>query len=46
MKDFGLREKVIGQPRHPLPREAVLLTAAPQRAQPEAPDVVAEDERF
>src|SRR5215471_15320153 len=42
MKDFGLREKVIGRPLHPLPREAVLLTAAPQRAQPEALDMVDE----
>ena len=42
MKDLGLREKVIGQPRHPLPCEAILLTAAPQRAQPEALDMVAE----
>ena len=42
VKDLGLREKVIGQPCHPLPRKTVLLTAAPQRAQPEALDMVAE----
>src|SRR5215813_6423392 len=42
VKDLGLREEVIGQLCHPLPREAVLLTAAPQRAQPEALDMVAE----
>ena len=30
-----LRKPVAGQPRHPLPREAILLTAAPQRAVPE-----------
>src|SRR5215471_18083307 len=42
VKDLGLREEVIGQLCHPLPREAVLLTAAPQRAQPEAHHIVAE----
>ena len=42
MKDLRLREKIIGQPCHPLPREAVLLTASPQRARPEAPDMVSE----
>src|SRR5262249_24478440 len=42
MKDLGLGEEVIGQPLHALPREAVLLTAAPQRAQPEALNVIAE----
>jgi hypothetical protein len=42
MKDFGLREKIIGQRRHPFPREAVLLAAAPQRAQPEALDMADE----
>jgi hypothetical protein len=42
MKDFGLREEVIGQLSNPLPREPVFLTASPQRAQPEAPDMVAE----
>jgi hypothetical protein len=42
MKDLGLRAKVVGQLRHPLPREAILLAAAPQRAQPEALDMVAE----
>ena len=36
MKDVGFREKVTGQPCHPRPREFVLLTAAPQRSQPEA----------
>ena len=30
-----LRKPVAGQPRHPLPREAILLAAAPQRAVPE-----------
>jgi hypothetical protein len=33
MKDLGLWEKVIGQLRHPLPREAIFLATAPQRAQ-------------
>src|SRR5215471_20561709 len=42
MKDLGLREEVIGQPLHALPREAVLLTAAPQRAQAEALNMIAE----
>src|SRR5262245_26777758 len=42
MKDLGLREKVIGQLCHPLPRKPILLTASPQRAQPEALDMVAE----
>jgi hypothetical protein len=42
MKDLGLRENVIGQLRHPIPREAILLAAAPQRAQPEALDMVTE----
>jgi len=36
MEDFGLREEVIGQLRHSLPREAILLAAAPQRLEPEA----------
>ena len=42
MKDFGLREEVSGQLFHPLPREPVFLTAAPQRAQPNTPDMVTE----
>jgi hypothetical protein len=41
VKDLGLQEKVIGQLCDPLPCEVVLLTAAPQRAQPEARDMVA-----
>ena len=36
-----MREEVIGQLCHPRPREVVLLTAAPQRAQPEAHHLVA-----
>jgi hypothetical protein len=42
VKDLGLREKVIGQLRDPLPRVLVLLTAAPQRMQPETHDMVAD----
>jgi hypothetical protein len=42
VKDLGLRKEVIGQLCHPLPREAVILTAAPQRAQPKARDMVTE----
>jgi hypothetical protein len=42
MKVAWLREKIIGQLLHPLPRKVILLTAAPQRAQPESLDVVAE----
>src|SRR5262245_3548453 len=41
VKDLGLREEVIGQLCHPRPREVVLLTAAPQRAQPEVHHIVA-----
>src|SRR5262245_51405706 len=41
VKNLGLREKVIGQLCDPLPREVILLAAAPQRAQPEAHNVVA-----
>src|SRR6516225_10364102 len=35
MKDPGFREKVVSEPLNPLPREFILLTASPQRAQPE-----------
>src|SRR5262245_8921564 len=42
VKDLGLREEVIGQLWHPLPRKPIPLTASPQRAQPEAFDMVAE----
>src|SRR5262245_53337819 len=41
VKDLGLREEVSGQLWHPFPRKAVLLTAAPQRAEPEARHMVA-----
>src|SRR5262249_26698593 len=41
VKDLGLREEVIGQLCYPLPREIVLLAAAPQRAQPETHHIVA-----
>ena len=37
-----MREEVSGQLFHPLPREPVFLTAAPQRAQPNTPDMVTE----
>src|SRR5215813_5829021 len=40
VKDLGLREEVIGQLWHPLPRKPIPLTASPQRAQPEAFDMV------
>ena len=35
----GLGEPLIGQLLHALPQEAVLLAAAPKRAEPEADDV-------
>src|SRR5262249_25873197 len=41
MKDFWLREEVIGQLCNPLPCEVVLLTATPQRPQPETHHMVA-----
>jgi len=41
VKDLGLGEEVSGQLCHPFLRKAVLLTAAPQRAQPEARHMVA-----
>src|SRR5262245_3965889 len=41
VKNLGLWEKVIGQLCDPLPCEVILLTAAPQRAQPEAHNMVA-----
>src|SRR5215470_7478126 len=41
MKDSWLREEIIGQLYNPLPCEIVLLTTAPQRAQPEAHHMVA-----
>src|SRR6516165_8005423 len=41
VKNLGLREKVIGQLCDPLPCQVILLTAAPQRAQPEAHNMVA-----
>ena len=42
MKDFRLREKVVGQPRDPRPRQPVLLAASPERAHPGVFDVVKE----
>src|SRR5215475_1322794 len=42
MKGPGLREKVIGQLIHPLPCETILLTTAPQHAQPDALGMVKE----
>ena len=40
MKDAWFGEPVVSEFLYPFPRKAVLLTAAPQRAQPEALDVV------
>ena len=42
MKVAGLREPVVGQSRHPFPREPVFLTAPPKRAMPEPYHVAAE----
>ncbi len=42
MKDSRLGNPVGGQLVHPLPREAILLAAPPQRAQPSALHVVVE----
>ena len=40
MKDARLREPVVGQPRHPFPREAVFLATTPKRAVPEVGHVM------
>ena len=40
MKETRGGEPVLGQAGKPVPREAVLLTATPERLQPEAPYVV------
>jgi hypothetical protein len=45
MKDAGLREEVIGELLNPCPTRVVLLTASPERAQPEGLDVGAEDQQ-
>jgi hypothetical protein len=42
MKDSRGREPVVGQLPHSVPRHAMFLTAPPQRAQPDALDVVPE----
>ena len=42
VKDFRLWEKVGSNLRDPLPRRAILVAATPQRAQPQALDVVVE----
>src|SRR5262245_12314373 len=42
MKVAGLREPVVGQSRHPFPREPVFLAAPPKRAMPEPYHVAAE----
>src|SRR5437879_9260343 len=42
MKDSRLGNPVGGQPVHPLPREAILLAAPPQRSQPNALHVIVE----
>src|SRR5262245_48203264 len=44
MKDFRSREPIVREPPHSFPREGMLLTAPPQRAQPKALDVI--QERF
>ena len=42
MKDPRSRKPVVGQFRHPIPREAVLLAAAPERSTPEVGHVMPE----
>ena len=42
MKDARSGKPVIGQFRHPIPREAVLLAAAPERSTPEVGHVMPE----
>jgi hypothetical protein len=42
MKDSRLGNPMGGQPVHPLPREAILLAAPPQRAQPNTLHVIVE----
>ena len=42
MKVARLREPVVGQSRHPFPREPVFLAAPPKRAMPEPYHVAAE----
>src|SRR5580704_7174694 len=42
MKDSRGREPVVGQLPHSVPRQVMLLTAPPQRTQPDALDVVPE----
>src|SRR5262249_36624053 len=42
MKDARSGKPVVGQFRHPIPREAVLLAAAPQRSTPEVGHVMPE----
>src|SRR5271170_2949571 len=42
MKDLGWRKKVVGELLDPVPCEAVLLAASPQRAHPKAFDVIPE----
>src|SRR6516162_8452769 len=42
MEVARLREPVVGQARHPLPRETVFLTTPPKRAVPEPYHVAAE----
>ena len=42
VKDPRSRKPVVGQFRHPIPREAVLLAAAPERSTPEVGQVMPE----
>ena len=42
MKDARSGKPVVGQLRHPIPRKAVLLAAAPERSTPEVGDVMPE----
>lgn len=46
MKDAGLREEVVGELVNPCPTRVVLLTASPERAQPESLEVGAEFKHF
>ena len=42
MKDLGLGEPIVDEPRHPRPRDPALLTASRERAPPVVGSVIAE----
>src|SRR5262245_55201878 len=43
MKDAGLGEPVVSQPRHSRPGEVTVLTATPQRLPPASDDLIADE---